>query len=394
MTKKSWKWLGWVLLVSIFLCFFATSEPTWHISCLYAADDIRAKLNDASGVSKFAICDSGDVSVATIDSDGNIVLVGTVAVQGNAFSVGTSTFVITGGNVSIGVAPTTAKLEVRSSDTQNYSLAVGTSTIYSLTVSTSGNVIIRGDLSLDIDTGIGPKLLLYDHTETPWKIHNQVGRIRFAHGDTEKMTLTGAGRLGVGVNAPESKFHINAGSDDYSILTEGGRAGFGTTSPGAALDVNSPTTNARIFQARCGAAFGLVVSTICRVSVAASMPTAGYAFQVGNEGDGSGAISNAWNLYSDRKWKKDISSLVSADYEKLMKVIEKTDIVRYRYKGDKPDRKLRLGIIADDSPEEILSEEKSAISLGDTVAVLIAAVKYQNHRISELENEIKLLKKK
>jgi len=77
-----------------------------------------------------------------------------------------------------------------------------------------------------------------------------------------------------------------------------------------------------------------------------------------------------------------------------MKVIEKTDIVRYRYKGDKPDRKLRLGIIADDSPEEILSEEKSAISLGDTVAVLIAAVKYQNHRISELENEIKLLKKK
>ncbi|MCS7151464.1 MAG: hypothetical protein NZ928_03650 [Endomicrobia bacterium] len=325
---------------------------------------------------------------------GQLIVTGSATVQGSAFSVGGSTLVVAVGRVGIGTGVSSAKLDIRSSPSDTYSLAVGTtSTPYSFTISTAGHTNIRGNLSLDTDEGVGPRILFYDHTDTPWSIHNQLGRMRFVYGATERLTVTSEGKVGINEVAPYAGVHIVAPTGEPAAVFMNGKVGIETISPGASLDVNSSTSNARIFQARCGATFGISVSTDGRVGVCVGMPNTPYALQVGYEGEGFEAISSGWAIYSDRKWKKDITTLTQQEYEGLVRIIDNVQIVKYRYKGDKPDRKFRIGMISDETPQELLTPQGDGISLADTIGVLIAVVKYQNAKINELENEIKQLKK-
>ena len=72
--------------------------------------------------------------------DGYSVLKGSADIPGGNFTVGGSTLVVKGGNVGIGTAAPGARLDVQGMDTQAYNLTVGTSTAYSMVVSTNGKV--------------------------------------------------------------------------------------------------------------------------------------------------------------------------------------------------------------------------------------------------------------
>jgi len=104
------------------------------------SEDAAVKLNSSDGTTQFIVQNSTGAAVFSVDSAGNTVINGTATVAGAEFSVGGSTFVVKGGNVGIGTAVSDARLSVRGADTQAYILAVGTSTTYSLVVSTNGNV--------------------------------------------------------------------------------------------------------------------------------------------------------------------------------------------------------------------------------------------------------------
>ena len=81
---------------------------------------------------------SGDTMTGQLTLSGS-----TLTVTGNAFSVGGSTLVVKEGNVGIGTTAPGAKLEVKESGTETYTLAIGTSTTsstYDVVVTTFGNV--------------------------------------------------------------------------------------------------------------------------------------------------------------------------------------------------------------------------------------------------------------
>jgi Chaperone of endosialidase len=105
-------------------------------------------------------------------------------------------------------------------------------------------------------------------------------------------------------------------------------------------------------------------------------------------------IADDYFYHSSRELKREITPLSPADCARMLDKVEAIEVCRYRYKSGGEDGPVKLGMIAEDAPEEIRSADGKAIRMTDTVGMLLAAVKAQSQEIRELRAEIDLLKER
>lgn len=119
--------------------------------------------------------------------------------------------------------------------------------------------------------------------------------------------------------------------------------------------------------------------------------TPGYRLQVGNSGDGSTARANAWNTFSDRNLKTDLS-IIENPMEKINQVSG-----YYYYWKDGEDDDRQVGVIAqevEDVLPEIVSTDAEGIKSLDyskLTPLLIEALKEQQQTINDLKSRIEAL---
>jgi hypothetical protein len=96
---------------------------------------------------------------------------------------------------------------------------------------------------------------------------------------------------------------------------------------------------------------------------------------------------------SSRELKKGITPLGREDYQEIMHQINGIQMVRYLYKTES-NRQPHLGVIAEDSPPEILDPAGKAVSLSDYAGFILAGLKAQADQIRAQSEQIKTLTEK
>ena len=124
---------------------------------------------------------------------------------------------------------------------------------------------------------------------------------------------------------------------------------------------------------------------------------------VGNDSNGQGRRVSVWDRFevngtfvnnSSQEHKQDIIKMSGEDLNSMLEQLKQTPVFRYRFKTPGIDSKIRLGVIAEQSPEEILDESGKAVSFLDYNGFLFAALKAQQSLIEQLQNDLLILQQR
>ena len=136
----------------------------------------------------------------------------------------------------------------------------------------------------------------------------------------------------------------------------------------------------------------LVITQLGEVGIGTSDPT--ELFQVGSNADGSAAVANAWNTFSDQRLKTNIQKIVNAS-----SLIERLSGYYYEWKNGS-DRTRQVGVMAQEVREvlpELVKEGKSGVLTVDYSklnAVLIEAVKELKNENRELKSRLESIEER
>jgi hypothetical protein len=240
--------------------------------------------------------------------------------------------------------------------------------------------------------------------------------IRFDVAGTEAVTIDNSGYVGIGTSSPDARLNLldsNRADLTLQILDNDAEQGIAFQNSGGAYSWNiyrTPNGNNSSDLRFAGAAVGSSKFQITDLNEYVTFQAGGnvgigvtnpsYALQVGSIGDGTEARANAWNTFSDRRWKKDFEIIPDA-----LKKLNQVNGYFYNWK-EGIDTTQQVGVIAQEI-EEILPQAVStdengykSVDYSKLTAWLIQVNKEQQDAIARQQaiieqqaSDIALLKK-
>lgn len=206
------------------------------------------------------------------------------------------------------------------------------------------------------------------------------------------------GNLGVGINAPSHRFHVLA-PDAVGLFESSGTQAYLRLSTREGLDnrveiTNRPGGRLTLWTAGGGDAFSIArdgqiflgnnkSGPFVRLNddVWLSDPQNGTIHVRNGNNSNWGQLVGIFNNVSSRAQKKDIAVLPEVALNQLLEDTLRTKVVTYRYKGDDAAHRLRLGVIAEESPAYVVGDDGESLSTVEYIAMLHGAIKALAHQV-------------
>ena len=211
------------------------------------------------------------------------------------------------------------------------------------------------------------------------------------------MTWTYVGNVGIGTGEPEGKLDVaGVTKTDYLLVDpqnttiEGGEiqlSGAGGNPPWL-LDVYQDR-----FRIHSEGEEKVTITRSGKVGIG-TPPEEGYRLYV----NGPAYATGGWQGSSIRL-KTDIQRLNAQEEQALLAKLTQVPLYRYRLKDPDGLKSTHLGVLAEESPSELVDDRHKAISYSDYLAALLAAVKTQQtqlhaqqEKLEAYHGEVKALK--
>ncbi|MCU0375266.1 MAG: tail fiber domain-containing protein [Chitinophagaceae bacterium] len=200
-------------------------------------------------------------------------------------------------------------------------------------------------------------------------------------------TASSSVNVGIGTTTPTEVLTINANNPIVQLQHAGENMGFIQISGGQDVKIGTNiTNNLGSFFIRTNGADRVKVEPNGNVGVGTSSPS--VRFQVGTNGDGSVARANAWQTFSDQRFKKEVTPIDNA----LQKI---NALQGYYYQWiDGKDNTRQAGFLAQEVEKvlpEIVStdgEGYKSVDYGKMNALLLQAIKEQQVLIQTLMEQV------
>ena len=247
--------------------------------------------------------------------------------------------------------------------------------------------------------------------------------IRFPDGTTQTTAASGGGsslwsqsgsniyynggNVGVGTSTPQAKLHVFIPEQEGALRIQAGNPYWGSARielwsdpigaqnewrPGyiAAGDTGGNGTfhgrldfytNGSGSENKTGSVLGMSIAN-GSVGIGTTIPS--YKLHVNGN-----AAGTSWINLSSEDFKEDIRTLDEMDHPMMLAKVMDMNPTTYKYKKEYGgDGTTKLGFIAEDMPEEVLSKDGKGVDLYQLLTLAIGAMKAQQQKITELEARI------
>ena len=194
------------------------------------------------------------------------------------------------------------------------------------------------------------------------------------------------GKVGIGTSSPNELLEI--AGDGRAFFGDGG----GSSRKGLLIDGIQGSTGARLeaYDYSSNTGLDLVINTTGGGNVGIGTTSPSYKLHVNGT-----AAGTSWTNLSSREYKENICKVDVTALPMMLAKLMNMDITTYNYKkeyGGEGDTK--LGFIAEDLPEEVLSKNGKGVDLYELLTLTIGAMKAQNKEIEVQKLENRTLKAK
>jgi hypothetical protein len=132
----------------------------------------------------------------------------------------------------------------------------------------------------------------------------------------------------------------------------------------------------------------LYIDSLGNIGVGTSTGTSTLSYKVQVAGD---IAATGFINVSTRDAKKDITYLNASTTDDMLKDLKTLGIAEYRYADEDATSTLRMGLIAEEAPERVLSADKKGVDLYKLVTFNLAASQRLALKVDELEARIKAI---